>query len=97
MTNPISGHAWDRIRERLTPVEQEQVQLRAALALKHADARSFAIRLLILPRQRNEAWSDVSNGDEVWGIVRDREMRTVMLRRSTQPATAAAMRVDYVV
>jgi hypothetical protein len=37
-----------------------------------------------------------SNGDQVWALVRGGEVITVMLRRSTQPATAAALRVDAV-
>lgn len=38
-----------------------------------------------------------SNGNEVWAIVRDDELVTVMLRRSDQPATAGALRVEQVV
>lgn len=35
-----------------------------------------------------------SNGDTVVAIVRDGEVRTIMFRRSTQPFTADALRVD---
>ena len=55
-----------------------------------------AMRLLTLPSQVGEAWGDRSNGNQVWAIVRYGELRTVMLRRSTQPATPQAFNVDKV-
>lgn len=38
-----------------------------------------------------------SNGDTVWAVVRGGVVTTVMLRRSDQPSTRAALRVDLVV
>jgi hypothetical protein len=90
------SHAIQRILERLTEDEQRLARgivAKLGRALPHG---SHAVRIMRLQRQRNDAWSDVSNGDEAWAIVRDGRVATVMLRRSTQPATAHAMRVDQV-
>lgn len=38
-----------------------------------------------------------SNGNEVWAILRDCLITTVMFRRSNQPHTPAALRVDRVI
>lgn len=38
-----------------------------------------------------------SNGDEIYGIVRDATITTIMLRRSNQVRTAGALRVDILV
>jgi hypothetical protein len=38
----------------------------------------------------------LSNGDEVWAIIRDGVVVTTMLRRSTQPKTCASLRVEHV-
>ena len=44
-----------------------------------------------------DRWSSgLSNGDEVWAVIRDGEVKTVMLRRGTQPKTRGALRVDAV-
>lgn len=37
-----------------------------------------------------------SNGDEVWAVLRDGALVTIMLRRSDQPATPQALRVQHV-
>ena len=55
-----------------------------------------AIRLLKLSAQVNQAYGLRSNGDEVWAIIRNRQLKTVMLRRSSQPQTPAAFRVEKV-
>lgn len=90
-------HALDRIRERLTP--QEQARATAALPVlnRFPTVKDFAVRLFKLQAQRNERWGEVSNGDEVWAIVRRGRVQTVMLRRSTQPATPESLRVDVVI
>lgn len=63
----------------------------------HMRAGSFAVRVTRLDAQVNDAWGNESNGDEVWAIVRDKVVKTIMYRRSSQPATAEALRVDAVV
>lgn len=97
----MSRHAWVRVIERLRPSEQSQVLLRMSVLedylRRHRPGSDIAVRVLRLGSQRNEAWSDVSNGDEVWAIVRRADVKTVMLRRSSQPSTPESMRVDRVV
>ena len=97
----ISRHAWVRLMERLTPAEQQALLNRVTVVehygRRHAQGHDWGIRLLRLGSQRNETWSEASNGDEVWAILRRGEIKTIMLRRSSQPATAAALRVDKVV
>lgn len=96
----MSQHAWQRVYERLTPAEQPEVSRRIA-ALEQVcwrfAGKDFGIRLVRLGEQRGDAWSDRSNGDEVWAIVRNGSIKTVMLRRSSQPATTWALRVDHIV
>jgi len=96
----MEPHAFQRIEERLTEDERTLVRARCeGLSQLFADRRDISIAVLVLrlKAQRNRAWGEVSNGDQVWAIVRGGRVKTVMLRRSTQPATADAMRVDHVV
>lgn len=93
----LTGHAWERIADRLHPDERTLAVRRAEEWLQWQPRGRAAVRLLQLTRQRNEPWSDVSNGDEVWAILDGCVVITVMLRRSTQPKTAESLRVDRVV
>jgi hypothetical protein len=96
----VSQHAYRRIYERLTPSEQADLsrKLQVLEGLRHRfNGHDWGMRLLKLDRQRNDPWGDESNGDEVWAVLRRGELRTVMLRRSSQPGTAEALRVDKVV
>lgn len=92
----LSAHTLDRLADRLTADERTAVAeriRRVSAALPDADV---ALRVLTLTGQRNDAWSDVSNGDTVWAVIRGGTVATVMLRRSTQPTTPAAFGVDRV-
>lgn len=40
---------------------------------------------------------ETSNGDQVWAIIRDGDVVTLMLRRSDQPTTPGAMSVDRLI
>lgn len=97
----MSQHAWQRVISRLQPAEQVAVLGRISVLedylRRHQPGSDIGVRVLKLDGQRNDAWSDQSNGDEVWAVVRRGDIRTVMLRRSSQPGTAAALRVDRVV
>lgn len=95
----ISQHAYRRVVQRLSPAEQQTffARMKAIEEFRYRAGHDFAIRVLRLGGQRNDAWSDKSNGDEVWAIIRRGELKTVMLRRSSQPAEAWALRVDKVV
>src|SRR5690606_34994624 len=93
-------HAYERITTRLKEAGFDATtidklgQLIDLAAERTNRVRSMAIRVLELSEQVGEAWSDRSNGNQVWAIVRNQKVVTVMLRRATQPATAQAMRVD---
>lgn len=97
----IPNHAWRRIVERLTPAEQQdffaRIKVLEERGPRHAQGHDWAIRVMKLAGQRNDAWGEESNGDEVWAILRRGELKTVMLRRSSQPPTPSALRVDKVV
>jgi hypothetical protein len=74
----------------------EKVYWAAGQLAAASSAPSEALRLVNLKSQVGLAWSDRSNGDEVWAIVRNRRLVTIMLRRNTQPKTPAALKVDRV-
>lgn len=59
----------------------------------HPEGR-HAVRVLKLDQGRG-TWTD-SNGDEVWAILEAGAVKTVMLRRSTQPRNREAFTVDQV-
>jgi len=95
------GHAYRRINERLRDagLDQEIIDriYRVAEALAaECQTGSEAIRLLALKVQVNDVRGERSNGDELWAIVRAKRLHTVMLRRSTQPKTPKALRVQKV-
>jgi hypothetical protein len=94
-------HAYDRVTERLTEAGYDQQTIdRVYWAAEQLAAKSTsdseAIRLINLGEMVGESWSDRSNGSQVWAIVRNRHLVTVMLRRATQPSTPAALKVTKV-
>jgi len=95
----ITRHALDRANERMAeagiPYADRVSILRSAIRTAHAarPGESVAVRVAI-PAMVGQAWSDRSNGDTVVAIIRDRAVQTVMLRRSSQPFTTAALNVD---
>lgn len=90
----IGHHAWDRLAERLESWERGGALLRTSCYLRAWTTGRHAVRILKLDARRG-TW-DHSNGDEVWAIIEAGKVRTVMLRRSTQPRSAAAFSVDKV-
>lgn len=92
----VTTHAMDRALGRLTEVgiDGMAVLARAQRVAVKVPVESAAI-LMVEMRQR-EFCSDGSNGDQVWAVVRNRRVVTLMLRRSTQPATTGALGVDQV-
>lgn len=96
----VTGHALQRVSERCREAGVDPVPVVAKAitqARRTRDGESVAVRCAVLPSQVGKAWSDRSNGDVVWAIVRDGRIITAMLRRSTQPATSQALRVDRIV
>jgi hypothetical protein len=94
----ITSHAYERAfgRIRAAGGNPDKV-LQAAELLARTYRAPTAVRLLTLPEQVGTPWGEESNGDQVWAICRDSRVVTLMLRRSTQPATPDALRVDRVV
>lgn len=91
----LSGHhVWERLAQRLQPWERGGVVLRISGYIKAHPAGAHAVRVLKLD-QRRGTWAG-SNGDEVWAVIRDAKVATVMLRRSSQPRNAAAFEVERV-
>ena len=56
-----------------------------------------AVLIGCLPHNVGLSYSSVSNGNEVWAIIRSGRVVTLMLRRSVQPATPAALGVREVI
>lgn len=97
----LSAHAIGRASERLAAAgEDPSLVLRQAEQVARAyPSTSVAVRMRVLPA----AFGDVrggperqSNGDEAWAICRNGYVRTVMLRRSTQPRSPEAFGVSLV-
>ena len=81
-------HAFQRVTERLSDLYDEATINKFYAVTKQiasrSTAKSEAIRLLVLPEQVGQKWGEQSNGNEVWAIVRNSNLVTIMLRRSTQ-------------
>ena len=97
--NPTSAHAIERVRDRIA-----QAGINPDNLLKIADnmaaktTRDTAMLMLTLPTHYGSAAHDYyqradSNGNQVWAIVRDKEVVTFMFRRADQPHTPEALRV----
>lgn len=85
-----------RIAEVEDLVDVEAIFNKALKLAKESKYESEAIRVAVLPKQHNEAWSNDSNGNEIWAIVRTNNLVTMMFRRSTQPKTCDSLRVKKV-
>jgi hypothetical protein len=96
-----TNHSTERAIERMA---QAGLNASAVLNLAGQVARSTreatAVLIVTLPERAGDDRDDVltreSNGNEVWSINRDGRIITLMLRRSNQPHTADAMRVNRV-
>jgi hypothetical protein len=93
---PVTNHAVARSLDRFGPKVADTLLAKAAIAAATCPDRSAALLLARLPKMKGIAWGDASNGDDVWAIVRDGHVVTLMLRRSTQPATPSALHVAAV-
>jgi hypothetical protein len=98
-----TSHAFERINNRLvetglTLAQIRMLELLAGIMAHNSTVNSEAIRLCELSQQVNinTSWGNRSNGNEVWAIVRQKDLVTVMLRRATQPKTTEALRVEKV-
>jgi hypothetical protein len=88
----LTPHARRQCEQRDFPIED--VLRVAARKLAGATARSAAVLIGWVREERGALIG--SNGSEVWAIVREGELVTVMLRRADQPRTRGALRVEEV-
>ena len=77
-------HALQRMKERLDSYEIKIVLERTIEACRKYGSDSIGVIAHRLDSQRNSEWSNTSNGNCVLVIVRDGQIKTVYLRRSTQ-------------
>lgn len=96
-------HAFDRADERLRAAGLDPVKVHAKgtelAAVTGKYWRSCAVLMTALDRNYGDLRPTLdrdSNGDEVWAVCRDGRLVTLMLRRSSQPKTPDAFRVDKV-
>jgi hypothetical protein len=98
----LSPHAVERIASsgRFTPAEIDKVGRVAERVAQAFSDRDVASRIATCPYRATGTDTGYltreSNGDEVWVVARRGTVVTVLLRRSTQPATPEAFRVDIV-
>ncbi|MBT6045384.1 MAG: hypothetical protein HOG49_01065 [Candidatus Scalindua sp.] len=45
---------------------------------------------------QGQAWTNSSNGEQIWAIIRNNRIITIMFRRKSQPQDAVSMRVDRI-
>lgn len=91
------SHYHDRLGERFNSNDAARYgRLVEYIAAKLPSNNSHAVRIAKLPAMVGRAWSDTSNGDTAWCIIREGRIITVMYRRQTQPTTAYALKVDRV-
>jgi hypothetical protein len=97
----ITNHATDRAFGRLADagINGRAVLDRAAKVAARIDG-SAAVLMVRLDKKVGDTAGDFnsrdSNGDDVWAIIRNRRVNTLMLRRKEQPATPAKFGVDAV-
>lgn len=99
------AHVQQRARERLQEAAGfTDTSVGRLVAFTESVARNpkmqypegHAIHVMDLPERTNSSDSSGSNGEQVWGIAREGELSTMMLRRRSQPATTDALRVGKV-
>lgn len=95
MRTNLTSHARQQCSTRGIPAEAVEVVVNGRLGDLGIDSNERDVAVFLT--RTNDRGSLVgSNGDTVWAIVRGGAIATVMLRRSDQPSTKGAMRVDVV-
>jgi hypothetical protein len=90
-------HAHARALERASKagLSPSKVLAAATWAAGRCD-RDTAVRLAEVAAMVGQPWSDESNGDHLYAIIRGGRVVTILWRRSTQPASPEAFRVQRV-
>ena len=102
-TPVITNHATERAMERIAEagLSGRKVLAAAADIAPKMPCRSAAVLMTTLPAHVGSTDADYyarssSNGNQVWCVIRDGRVVTLMLRRDNQPSTPDAMRVERV-
>ena len=98
-------HFKERLKERLARCgilfSEVEDDLNYLLGLPYEVNKSYAVKVKDIERFIGESGPyrtrEESNGSVLWAIVRDCRLITFLLRRTNQPSTAAALRVDEVI
>lgn len=88
----FTQHALDRCKTRGLPAENIARVVASKLRETVRDAA-----VLVAELDRKVTLNDGSNGDEVWAIIRDGLIATVMLRRKSQRDTVRNLGVAAVI
>jgi hypothetical protein len=96
-----TAHSTQRAVERMTQAGLNAGRvLDLAAQVAKATREATAVLIVTLPDRVGDDRDDIltreSNGNEVWSICRDQRVITLMLRRSNQPHSADALKVDKV-
>ncbi|MCU0505466.1 MAG: hypothetical protein MUE82_06775 [Chloroflexi bacterium] len=95
-TMNTTSHATDRALTRIAAAGLSgQKVLAAAADVAGRVNGSVAVLMTTLPEPRGAYWTE-SNGNQLWAIIRDHRVVTLMLRRDDQPARPDRLRVDRV-
>lgn len=97
----MTEHCIKRLKDRLAEIgyfgeAPDRLRVLAYDLASKSKHQSEAIRLFKIKNIHGIPWSDDSNGDEIWAIIRGGRLITIMFRRSTQPMTAESLRVEKV-
>lgn len=87
-------HAELRCDERLTAQEKTASLQASEIFAAQNPQGSHAILIATMNKIRGQIWSDESNGNTIVAVIRDGVVKTIMLRRKSQPFTREALRVD---
>lgn len=94
MNNHSSQRLYDRVISNGVPLEEANTIVPKLERLASEVKKDVAV---LCYKFRKEQVSDLSNGDEVWAIIRHNSIVTIMLRRNSQPKTCGALRVAQVI
>lgn len=95
------SHAEQRVIKRI--IERAGVSVKEAYRL-FARAKRYAFESRVSSEAilmenvefQGKAWSEESNGNQVWAIIRNGVLVTIMFRRDNQPCSPEALRVAFV-
>lgn len=95
LTLTAGDHARSQAALRNIPISDVTDAALERLADRRIDPRTADAAILV--GYADGGWVGGSNGNVVWAIIRNGELRTVMYRRDDQPSTCDALRVRTVI